>query len=160
MLPLAAYVLWCIQAPCSLTKDFDPQPKLVLIYWPRKDERLVGLSNCEWLTYSGLLSVEKLVPSGFESADSETDMLTSNPPRLNWIQLHISRYCSREMVFVKSIVFMWESVTFSVWRSWKVIARKLVETCWRTTTCPCVNICSMIVRNCVALRNRIDEFYR
>jgi len=39
-LPLAEFVSWCMQAPCSRMKDFNPQPKLVLIYQYRKDERL------------------------------------------------------------------------------------------------------------------------
>jgi len=33
-----------IASPTSARRDFDPQPKLVLIYRPRRDERLSRLS--------------------------------------------------------------------------------------------------------------------
>jgi len=49
--PFAVYVLWCIQAPCSRAKDFNPQPNLVLIYQPRKDERLSWLSKWEYQSF-------------------------------------------------------------------------------------------------------------
>jgi len=37
---LTAYVSWCIQPPAAVRRTFNPQPKLVLIYRSRNDNRL------------------------------------------------------------------------------------------------------------------------
>jgi len=49
----------------AVRKTFNPQPKLILIYRPQKDERL---SWPEWITYSSSFRVEKVAPPGFEPA--------------------------------------------------------------------------------------------
>ena len=50
-----------VQAPRVVRRTFiRAQQKLVLIYWPQKDG-FVGLSNCEWITYSRL-RVDQVAP--------------------------------------------------------------------------------------------------
>jgi len=52
---LTYFVLTCRKTPINQS-----------INWPRKDERLVGLSKCMLITYSRLLRVEKVSTPGFE----------------------------------------------------------------------------------------------
>ena len=57
----AAYVPWCIQAPCSRTKDFEPLAEAGTNLSTREDERL---SWPEYLRVNNLLKVITRRPSG------------------------------------------------------------------------------------------------
>ena len=64
-----------LASPTSVRKDFNPQPKLVLMYRPRKGERLSLPEQMSVVNFP--LHVNQVTPPGFEPGprDSETDAL-------------------------------------------------------------------------------------